>query len=528
MKELFINAEGQKIGIAILEDGKLSELYQKNFSSDISVGDLYIGTIKKELQGLNAIIIDIGHKKYGFLHYNDIGTHISEIIQLLNNKINIENLKTSVIYNKNKDESSFKKSIDNVLSFGQKILVQIIKEPISNKGPRLTTKICIPGRNLILVPFSNGISVSKKIKSIQEKNRLIYYINKIKPINIGIIIRTSAVKQIKKHLNQELIFLMEKWKNILKKIKKATAPIKIFEEKNKTNCLLRDSFNEDYKFIYCNNEILCQEIYSYLSIIDPKKTKIIKYYKDKTPIFEKYGIEKQIKIFLGKNVPLENGAYIVIEHTEALHVIDVNSGISNNKEKEYSEIKRIKKIFEINLLAAKEIIRQFKLRDMGGIIIVDFIDMKDYIQKNKLYEYIKKKMKNDKAKHKILPPNEFGLVQFTRQRKRPELKILKENFTKKNYSATDYIYHIEFLLKSILKNYKKIQLHINIFVSSHLKKGFPSLQHKWFFKYKKWINIIPRKSFRCSEYKIIGINLNKKEKEIISSSKFYCGRGGTW
>ncbi|WP_185873376.1 Rne/Rng family ribonuclease [Blattabacterium cuenoti] len=500
-KDLIINTDTEKqaIKIALLEKGKLLELHKEVFDKDFYVGDIYLGIVKKILHGLNAVIVDIGYYKGGFLHYSDLGEHIKKILNFTK---------------KDNDNNFF--SIENVLNIGQKILVQISKEPILNKGPKLTTKISLTGRNIIFIPFSNKTYASKKIKNINEKNKLIYYIDKIKPSNIGIIIRTESSKKLK-ILNKELIHLMNKWKNILKNITLIKPPTKIFSEINKISCFLRDIFNNDFKSIYCDNIFLCKEIYTYLSIIFPEKTNIIKYHKESIPILKKYGVEKQIQIFLGKNVPLKNGSYLVIEHTEALHVIDVNSGMNNYIKKNSTELERVDNIFKINLLAATEIVRQLILRDMGGIIVVDFIDMPDLIQKQQLYEHLKNKMKDDRAKHYILPMNEFGLIQFTRHRVRPELKIRKYVKFKKT-STISYIYHLECVIDNVLKNknYKKIQLHINTFVSFYLKMGFPSIQQKWFFKYKKWIKIIPKNSFQYNEYKIF----EKNNKHEITSCFF--------
>ncbi|WP_185854893.1 Rne/Rng family ribonuclease [Blattabacterium cuenoti] len=502
-KELVINAEEQEVKIALLEEGKLLELHREVFNKKFSVGDIYLGVVKKISYGLNAAIIDIGYSKGAFLHYNDLGFQIEKMLSLITQKKNSFFLKKG-------DRSS----IEKILYPGQKILVQISKESISNKGPKLTAKLCIPGRNLVLIPFSEKISISKKIKNTKEKSRLISCIKKIQPKEFGIIIRTAAYSKKEQVFKKELFFLRKKWKNILSNLIKLP-PIRVLSESSKTSCLLRDTFNDDFKSIYCNNKFLFQEIHSYLSLIAPEKTSIIKHYRGDIPIFEKYGIEKQIQTFLGKNVPLANGAYLVIEHTEALHVIDVNSGMINHIKKNCTESERIDTILKVNLLAATEIARQLRLRDMGGIIVVDFIDMSEPYQRKKLYEHLKEKMKNDRAKHQILPPNEFGLVQFTRHRVRPELKA-NHHDKKPQESPIVYIHHLEFILETLVKNnksHKGIQLHIHTFVAAYLKKGFPSIQHKWLFKYKKWIKIIPRDSFKYTEYKIFN-----KNKEVVSSS----------
>ncbi|WP_185883007.1 Rne/Rng family ribonuclease [Blattabacterium cuenoti] len=514
-KELIINVEEQEVKIALLEDGLLVELHKEILNKKFSVGDVYLGIVKKILHGLNAAIVDIGNSQCGFLHYSDLGYQIKNMFYFISaesipfscqNK-NIGN--EHINFECEKEEKEI--SIDDILYSGQKILVQIAKEPISNKKIKLTSKICIPGRSLVLIPFSEKISISKKIKDNKEKERLFSYIDKIKPKNVGVIIRTASVYEKEKNLNQELTFLIQKWENVITNLVKKP-PVRILSETNKTHIFLRDVFNDDFKFIYCNNRFLCKEIHSYLSLISPKRTSIIQFDPGKIPIFEKYGIEKQIQTFLGKNVPLENGAYIVIEHTEALHVIDVNSGMSNHMKKNCTEYERMNNIFNINLLAATEISRQLRLRDMGGIIVVDFIDMEDPDQKKKLYDHLKEKMKKDRAKHQILPPNEFGLVEFTRHRVRPELK--KFQYNNKNYTLS-YIFCLEFIIENILKKYENdinIQLHIHSFVSAYLKKGFPSIQQKWFVKYKIWIKLVSQDSFKYTEYKIINNN-----REILYS-----------
>ncbi|WP_185850465.1 Rne/Rng family ribonuclease [Blattabacterium cuenoti] len=531
-KELVINAnaEEQEIKIALLDNGKLLELHKEVFNKKFSVGDVYLGVVERILHGLNAAIIDIGHSKGGFLHYNDLGFQTyKNILSLIPDNHRKKNVFT--YFNSSEKERIINytniNSIDDVLCLGQKIIVQVSKEPIYNKGLKLTSKICLPGRNLILIPFSDEIFVSQKIKNIKEKKRLISYIKRIKPNKFGIIIRTAAYNKRLEILEQELFYLINKWEITLNNIIKLP-PVQILSEESKIFCFLRDLFNDNLQYIYCNNNFICKEIHSYLSLIAPDKINIIKYYRENIPIFEKYGINKQIQTYLGKNVPLDNGAYIIIEHTEALHVIDVNSGISNHFHKNCTESERTDHVLKINLIAATEIVRQLRLRDMGGIIIVDFIDMSESINKNKLYEYIKEKMKDDRAKHKILPPNEFGLVQFTRHRVRPELK--KNNYklnhdnnisyNYKNYKKySDYINHIEFSIENIIRNkivkHKVIQLHIHPFISAYLKKGFPSIQQKWLFNHKKWIKIIPKESLKYTEY-----ILSNEENEIILSS-FY-------
>ncbi|WP_185865093.1 ribonuclease E/G [Blattabacterium cuenoti] len=458
-KELILNVEEKEIGIAILKRGILYEIHKELFNSRFSLGDIYLGTVYKILPALNAIILDIGHDKGGFLHYNDINLEFVKNYCLINKNDEdfvdegndedfvdegndedfvdegndedfVDEGNDEDFVDEGNDEENYllyrsffiknykEKEIKKIFSIGQKVLVQISKESGSNKGPKLTTKICFIGKNIIFTPFSNKKYISKKIKNTNERKRFIYYMNNFN--QTGFIIRTSAMFQTYISLNNELLFLIKKWKNILVNIKFKKYPYKIFGELNKIYSLLR---NNDFKQIYCNSRKLCKEIYYYISIIFPSKKNIIKYYKGCIPIFEKYGVEQQIQLFLGKIIPIDNGGYLIIEHTEALHSIDINSGIIDNMEKHFSILDKIENIFKINLLAIIEIVRQIILRNIGGIIIVDFIDMPFCFQKKKLYKYLKKKMEIDKAKHKVFPPNELGLTIITRKKIRFELKI---------------------------------------------------------------------------------------------------------
>lgn len=501
-KDLVINSRLEEIFIALLENGKLLELHKEVANKYFCVGDLYIGKVRKISKSLNAAFINIGGLKDAFLHYQDLGINIKCFINLISStkKLNHQfnsNLELYKCENINKNGN-----INDVLKIGQKILVQITKEPISNKGPRLTSEISIAGRYLILIPFLKKISISHRIKDTLERERLINIIEKIKPKNFGIIIRTVSQNKKFEILESDLIYLIKKWNFVINNIFKKLPPFKILSENKKVSCILRDTFDSNFTSIICDDKSLYNDISSYIYSIDPKKNNIVKYYNSKIPIFEKYGIEKQIKTYLGKNIPFGKGSYLIIEHTEAFHVIDVNSGIAQNNINNNS-------VLEINILAANEIARQIRLRDMGGIIVIDFIDMNSSEDKKYLYDHFKKIMEKDRVKHKILPPSKFGLVQMTRQRVKPEIKIITNepnpnNLTNEISSPISHIYHIELILESIIKNknHKKIYLHTHPFITAYLKAGFFSIRLKWVIRYKKWIFIIPRHSFRYLEYLI--------------------------
>ena len=401
-------------------------------------------------------------------------------------------------------------SIKDVLKTGQNLLVQIVKEPISTKGPRLSSELSIAGRFLVLVPFSNRVSVSQKIADPKEKERLKRLAKSIKPKGFGVILRTVAKGKKVAELDKDLQNSLERWKTMCKRIPNTNTPTKILSELNRASSILRDVMNESFTNIVTNDETLKVEIKEYLQEIYPEKEKIVKLHRSTTPIFEKYGIERQIKTSFGKTVSMSRGAYLVIEHTEALHVIDVNSGNRSNKAGSQEDT-----ALEVNLISATEIARQLQLRDMGGIIVVDFIDMHKSENRNKLFQHLKEQMALDRTKHKILPPSKFGLVQITRQRVRPELSIkTTENNPNVNGQVeapivlldkleTDLEKHIFNMQKN--NSSKKIQLHIHPFIAAYLTKGVNSIRFKWYLKHKKWITIIPRDAYTYLYYRFISV-----------------------
>lgn len=513
-KELIVQTNDKEVVVTILENGRLSEIHRQSNNQNFLVGDIYLGRIKKIAQGLNAAFVNIGCTKDAFLHYHDLGPQLRSFLKFLPLS---KSLPSSFDHQNYKPEEEIDKDgyIGEVLHSGQKILVQITKEHISNKGPRLTSEISLASRYLILIPFADKISISQKIKDHKERDRLISLMKRIKPKGFGLIIRTVAGGKKTEDLQADLLYLMNKWKNTLKNLKKKSPPARIMREMDKASSILRDLFNDDFTSIVCDDEDLCDEMIAYLSTIAPHKTHIVKHYQDKEiPVFEKFGIERQMKVSLGKNVSLAKGAYLVIEHTEALHVIDVNSGMGGHIKNTQEDA-----ALEVNILAASEIARQLRLRDIGGIIVIDFIDMSEAQHRKKLYEHLKEEMKNERAKYKILPPSKFGLIQLTRQRVRPELNIetSEENPNKNNEveAPTAHIYRIESLLETFIKQKRKnIILYTHPFIAAYLKQGWPSRQQKWFLKYKKWIKIISRDSFRYLEYKIID-----KDNRVLSSYK---------
>ena len=502
-KELIIRSGENAVDFALLKDGKLIELHkEEEKKNDFLVGDVFIAKIRKPVAGLNAAFVNVGFEKDAFLHYHDLGPNLASYLKFIK-LVSAGKIKDFSLKN-----FPFEKEIDkdgaimDVLSANQSILVQVVKEPISTKGPRISSELSFAGRFLVLVPFSDRISISQKIDEKDEKDRLKKLVQAIKPKGFGVIVRTVAEGKKTAELEKDLQNLVDRWTAMCKKLPTAHHPSKVLSELNKVSSMLRDIFNDTFTGIQVDDEELFQETKDYLAEIAPSKQNMVKLYQSKdTPIFEKYNIERQIKTSFGKTVSMSRGAYLIIEHTEALHVIDVNSGNRSNKATSQENT-----ALEVNLIAAAEIARQLRLRDMGGIIVIDFIDMQDPEHRKQLYDFLKEEMSDDKAKHKILPPSKFGLVQITRQRVRPEVNIetREEDPNNKNGEVDAPILIIDKIASDVERyknDHKKLVLNVHPFVAAYLKKGFPSLRSKWLFEHKKWVKIIPRDAYTYLEYR---------------------------
>jgi len=502
-KELIIDTSSSDISIALLEDKKLVELNKEKSNPKFAVGDIYLGKVKKLMPGLNAAFVDVGYEKDAFLHYLDLGPQVRSLHKYLDACINRKG--KGISFQKFKRDRDIDKegTITDVLQQGQLVMVQIAKEPISTKGPRLTSEISIAGRNLVLMPFHDKVSVSQKIQSAEERNRLKTLIQSIKPQNYGIIVRTVAEGKKVKDLDTELKGLVRKWESAFDNLRGVKPPYLFIGEINRTSAILRDILNVSFNSITVDDEVIFREIKDYINTIAPEKEKIVKLHKGNVPIFEHFGVEKQIKSAFGKTVSFKNGAYLIIEHTEALHVIDVNSG---NRSK--SVTNQESNAFETNLAAAEEIARQLRLRDMGGIIVIDFIDMQSSDHRQKINEKIKQAMENDRAKHSILPLSKFGLMQITRQRVRPEMHISTTekcptcNGTGEISPSILFIDKIENHITSILEKEKHnmLVLKLHPYVAAYLKKGIIPLSLKWRFHFKIRIKVVSISSYDFLEY----------------------------
>jgi len=501
-KELVISSNDSGITIALLEEKKLLELHKEKNDASFSVGDIYLGRVKKVIPGLNAAFIDVGYEKDAFLHYLDLGPQV-KTLQKYTKTVQSKkqyNPITNIVRDQDIDKTG---KISSVLSSGQQVVVQVVKEPISTKGPRISMELSLAGRYLVLIPFSDKVSVSQKIKNPEEKSRLKKLIHSIKPKNFGVIVRTVAEGKKVAELDSDLRNLLSKWESGMKKLTAAQPRQKLIGELSRTSAILRDMLTPDFNSITVDDRGLADEIRSYLGNFSAEYQDIVKHYRGKEPIFEHLGVEKQIKGSFGKMVTIKSGVYLIIEHTEALHVIDVNSGHRMNSAESQEN-----NALEVNLEAATEIARQLRLRDMGGIIVVDFIDMHEGQNRRKLYERLKEEMKNDRAKHTILPPSKFGLVQITRQRVRPEMNI--ETYEKcpccdgtgKVKASILFVDDIESDLKYILQeqNEKKLRLYVHPYIYSHLVKGLFNYRWKWFWKYKRCVKIGKMNSYDMLEY----------------------------
>ena len=509
-KELIIRSSSDFVDFALLKDGKLIELHKDEEDNNFSVGDVFIAKIRKAVPGLNAAFVNVGFEKDAFLHYHDLGPKLPSLLKFVKRVStgkHTDFLLKNFQFEKDIDKDG---SIADALKSNQSLLVQIVKEPISTKGPRISSELSIAGRYIVLVPFSDRISISQKIESKEEKDRLKRLVKSITPKGFGVIVRTVAEGKKVAELDTDLQNLLGRWTAMCKKLNKAPHPSKVLGEMNKASSILRDIFNDSFSSIVVDDEELYMQIKDYVHQIAPKKESIVKHYQNNVPIFEKHGIERQIKTSFGRTVSMAKGAYIVIEHTEALHVIDVNSGNRSNKEKNQEDT-----ALEVNMISATEIARQLRLRDMGGIIVVDFIDMSDAENRKKLYNHLRDEMKDDKAKHKILPPSKFGLIQITRQRVRPERNIetKEEN---PNVGGEDIEAPIKVIQRItqdmeriFKKDYQKVTLNTHPFIAAFLTKGFPSIRSKWFLEHKKWVKILPRDAYTYLEYHFFDKNGDK-------------------
>ena len=525
--ELIVDVQKDEISIALLEDSRLVSLQKESRNLAYAVGDIYLAKVKKLMPGLNAAFVNVGYDKDAFLHYLDLGSQFSSYSEFLKKALDPKQRTVPQVSKMTLLPDIDKHgTISDRLTQGQELMVQIVKEPISSKGPRLTTEISLTGRYMVLMPFSeNKVSISQKIKSPEEKVRLRQLVKSILPKNFGVIIRTSAEGKRVAELNHEMKTLVKYWEDAVAKARTATAPALIFEEESRTVGVIRDIFSPNFESIYVNDREVYEQIRSYVSLIAPERVEIVKYYDSDATIFDHFGITRQIKSSFGKTVSFKSGAYIIIEHTEALHVIDVNSG---NRTKASAD--QESNALEVNLRAADEIARQLRLRDMGGIIVIDFIDMAKSEHRQALYDHMREIMANDRARHNILPLSKFGLMQITRQRVRPVLDIETEETCPSCFGKgkvrpsllfTDTLKEkLHYLIDDLKVN--NFTMYVHPFVDAYIKKGLLSTYRKWRMELGRKFKILPDESLAYLEYKVIDSDHNvldlKEEKDMNSAA----------
>ena len=523
--ELIVDVQKEEISIALLEDSRLVSLQKEARNQAYAVGDIYLAKVKKLMPGLNAAFVNVGYDKDAFLHYLDLGSKFSSYSSFLEKALDKDERTVPQVSKMTLLPDIDKHgSITDRLKQGQELLVQIVKEPISSKGPRLTTEISLTGRYMVLMPFSDKVSISQKIKTTEEKVRLRQLIKSILPKNFGVIIRTSAEGKRVAELNNEMKTLVRYWEEAVAKARSSTAPALVFEEESRTVGMLRDIFSPNFESIHVNDRETYEQIRNYVSLIAPERTDIVKLYEGEQPIFDHFNITRQIKTSFGKTVSFKSGAYIIIEHTEALHVIDVNSG---NRTKASSD--QESNALEVNLRAADEIARQLRLRDMGGIIVIDFIDMVKAEHRQALYDHMREIMANDRARHNILPLSKFGLMQITRQRVRPALDIettetcpscFGKGVMRPSLLFTDTLKEkLHYLIDDL--NVSDFIMYVHPFVDAYLKKGLISTYRRWRLELGRKFRIVPDQSLAYLEYRVVdsaGNVLDLKEEKDMDSS----------
>lgn len=512
--ELFISANSNKISIALTEDKRLMEFQEEAQSASYSVGNIYLAKVRKLMPGLNASFVNAGHERDSFLHYLDLGPQFLSFNKYLKQVRNGKKELPPITKAHIEPELGKEGSIQNTLQQGQEVLVQVVKEPISTKGPRMSCEISFPGRYLVLMPFQDKVSVSSKIKSSAERARLKQVIQSIKPRNFGIIVRTVAEGKRVAELDNEMKVLVGRWEETMNKVMAAKElPTMVFEETSRAVGMLRDLFNPSYENIYVDNETIYHEVKDYVTLIAPERADIVKLYKGTLPIFDNFDITRQIKGSFGKTVAYKRGAYMIIEHTEALWVVDVNSG-NRTRNADGQEANAL----DVNLGAADELARQFRLRDMGGIIVVDFIDMNLAEDRQALYERMCENMKNDRARHNILPLSKFGLMQITRQRVRPATEVNVDETCptchgkgsiKSSFMFTDVLESkIEMLVNKL--NINSFTLHVHPYVMAYINQGIWSIKRQWQMKYGFGVKVIPSQKLAFLQYEFY----DRKGEEI--------------
>lgn len=511
--ELIVNVQSDEISIALTEDDRLMEVStESKTEATFAVGNIYYGRVKKVMPALNAVFVDVGYEKEAFLHYLDLGPQFLTLekftqlaVQEKKRKILIQNVPTQ-------REVGKQGSIADVCHVGQEILVQVTKEPINTKGPRLTAEISLAGRNIVLIPFGDKVMVSNKIRSEAERSRLKQLIQAIKPERFGVIVRTVAEGKRVAELDAELRLLVKRWDDMVAHLQKAKPISLVQEEIGRTIGVIRDVFTPEFESIHINDAQIYEEVKSYVSLIAPESEKNVHLYEGEQPIFDHFQITRQMKTGLGRTVGFKNGGYLIMERTEALFSIDVNSGSKKLGADQEDNA------FRCNMLAADEIYHQLRLRDIGGIIIVDFIDMESAEHRQLLFEHMRTLMKRDRARHNVLQLSKFGLMQITRQRVRPvvEVDVQEECPTCHGKGKIQPSILFTDVLDEQCELYKThfgsgLKLYVHPFVYAYANQGFflTNLKAQWRRKYG--VKLIADEALPMLSYRFVDKNGKKLE-----------------
>lgn len=512
-KELVINVNKEQVNIALLEDSNLVELNQDKLTQQFVVGNIYLGKVKKIMKGLNAAFVDIGHEKEAFIHYHDLGPQFASLNDLTSKVLN--DRKHAPKYTELPDIEK-NGNISSVLTVGQFILVQIVKEPINTKGPRLSGELSIAGRNMVFLPTGNKVSVSQKIKTREERTRLRKLMQSIKPPHYSVILRTVAEEKRVAELDTELKNITKRWNKCLDALRHSNGIALLHEESSRVVSILRDLFTPEFQNVHVNDKTVFEEVKQYVNLIAPEGNSIVKLYKGELPIFDNFAITKQVKSSFGRTVSFKRGAYLILDQTEAMHVIDVNSGTRTKASQSQEE-----NALEVNTLAAAEIARQLRLRDMGGIVVIDFIDMSEGKHRQELYESMQKFMANDRARHNILPLSKFGLMQITRQRVRPALKVEIEETcptcfgTGKAKPSILFTEQLENHMNVVVNKMgiKAFTIEVHPYVEAYVTKGWRSIKSKWKKQYSRELKIKPVQELGFLQFRFMD-----KNGDIINTS----------
>ena len=483
--ELIIDVHPDEIAIALTEDDRLQEIRREKRNVDtFAVGNIYYGRVKKVMPALNAVFVDVGYEKEAFLHYLDLGSNFLTLQKFITRTVSDRRRLPSMRSIDKQPECGKDGQIGDYLHVGDTLLVQVTKEPINTKGPRLTAEISLAGRNMVLMPMGDKVMVSNKIRRDSERNRLRKLVQQVRPQGYGVIVRTVAEGALLEDLDSELNILVRKWEDALRLLQTKQPVSLICEEIGRTTGIIRDLFSPEFNTIQVNDQGVYDEVREYVELISPESAKIVKLYTGDQPIFDKYDITRQLKTGLGRTVGFKNGGYLIIDKTEALFSIDVNSG----SKKVYADQEQ--NAFHYNMLAAEEIVHQLRLRDIGGIIIVDYIDMDSKDHQQQLYEYMRKLMAHDRARHNILPLSKFGLMQITRQRVRPAVEMDVTEVCPTCHgkgriqSSINFAEQLEQEIDLMFRQYGKgLRLHVHPYVYAYATRGLMSLKLRWWWHY---------------------------------------------